>query len=78
MIGAAAGAIVGLVLAAIAGGVCAMIYGVPFSGVKGVRAFPSGMLFPGLLMIGPVAAGVCAAIGALCCLGESPVDKRKE
>lgn len=60
---ALAGAAAGAVLGALAGGIWAACFGQPFSGATGLRVFPAGMWFPGVI-VAPVTAGVGAAAGA--------------
>jgi hypothetical protein len=52
------GALTGTLIGVIAGGVCSAIYGQPFVGVTGWRGFIGGLVFPGLLMICPIAAPI--------------------
>ena len=63
--GGCLGALVGVALGAVIGGVAASIYGVPFSGTKGPAAFLQGMFFPGLIIVAPVCAAICAMLGSL-------------
>lgn len=66
------GSVAGALAAVIAGGVCSVLIGQPFSGEKGLRVFPLGMYFPGLIVFGPAAASTGAIIGAVYgCLAQS-------
>jgi hypothetical protein len=60
------GTFVGLLAAALAGGVWSALFGQPFSGERGMEVFHLGMVFPGLVIFGPVAAIIGAFIGAIC------------
>ena len=62
------GTILGLLVAVLAGGLWSTVVGQPFSGSRGFKVFHLGMFFPGLVIMGPVAAAVGAVIGAICSL----------
>ena len=57
------GTLIGLLLGVVAGGLSAALFGLPFSGAKGLRVFHRGMIFPGIIF-GPVAAAIGAVLGA--------------
>ncbi len=58
------GTLMGLLLGVLAGGVSSALYGQPFSGATGLKVFPPGMVFPGLVIFAPVTAGIGAVLGA--------------
>lgn len=60
----AAGAAAGFFAGVLAGGVWASCFGQPFSGQKGMGVFHKGMVFPGLIVLAPGAAGAGAVGGA--------------
>jgi hypothetical protein len=59
------GALMGLLFGVVAGGCWSALFGKPFSGATGLKVFPFGMWFPGLLIIAPFTAGAGAIIGAV-------------
>jgi hypothetical protein len=56
------GTLIGLLLGVLWGGLASALYGLPFSGATGLKAFLPGMLF-GLIFFAPITAFIGAALG---------------
>ena len=59
------GLLMGLLLGVFAGGLSSSQFGQPFSGTTGLKVFPLGMFFPGLVVFAPVTAPIGAVLGVL-------------
>jgi hypothetical protein len=58
------GALIGLFVGLLWGGLGSAVRGQAFSGATGMKAFLPGMLFPGLVLFAPFTAVIGAALGA--------------
>jgi len=73
--GAGCGALIGLLLAVLAGGFSSTLLGQPFSGQTGLKVFPQGMVFPGLFIFAPVTAGIGALLGVIVAVLNKTMNK---
>ena len=53
----------GILLGMLAGGLWSSVVGQPFSGRTGLSVIPTGMIFPGLVLMAPIGAVVGFSIG---------------
>lgn len=74
---AVCGALLGLLLGSIIGGFSSALLGQPFSGETGLKVFPLGMFFPGIVIFGPVTAGIGAILGMIAFGFDKPNDKQE-